>query len=374
MFYFRLGLLMILLGMALTLTAQEQRDDASTHIRYFSTTFAEVGSDALNQRTARVPITWRVDARSLVANLYFEQVLPDGTVVNIELPRATRFVASQGTGVVAPILPDNHDGEIVLRLTVRNIITGRVYDTDTIRMPIVPGLAGADDTALADVPAILYFTRTADAPIPRMGLELNSVRLTVSWGVDNRPPDANLAFEQVLPDGTIENVELPRPVAWVNSTGEGVIVPMLPSATADELVLRLRLFNTATDQDLDVQYLRIPIADNADPRVVRFDAAQETITRADLQSGTVIEVAWELINRPRGSEIVFAQVLADGTTRDARLPSAQPAIVPSRGIGVVRLVSPAPDADVVTLQLRLLQPNTGITLAERILTIPITSE
>ena len=65
----------------------------------------------------------------------------------------------------------------------------------------------------------------------------------MSWDTTNRPFIANLVFDQVLPDGSALNVELPRLLPWVASTGQGMAAPIFPSEDATEIVLRLRMVN-----------------------------------------------------------------------------------------------------------------------------------
>src|SRR5689334_983875 len=68
-------------------------------ITSFTSTATAVDPTALNNRTARIPVSWTISNRPNSANLVFEQVLPDGRVVNVELPRDNPWVASNGNGV-----------------------------------------------------------------------------------------------------------------------------------------------------------------------------------------------------------------------------------------------------------------------------------
>lgn len=93
----------------------------------------------LAQNRARIPVVWRVRGRMPTANLVFEQVLPDGRAISVELPRLSRWIASSGEGVVAPILPDNDALNIQLRLRVVDLVDSTVHAEQVITLPIVRG-------------------------------------------------------------------------------------------------------------------------------------------------------------------------------------------------------------------------------------------
>ncbi|MCS6871387.1 MAG: hypothetical protein RML95_00350 [Anaerolineae bacterium] len=103
----------------------------------FEATVGGVDFVELGQNRARVPVTWRVRGRVPTSNLVFEQLLPDGRAVSVELPRLSRWIASSGEGVVAPILPDNDALSIQLRLRVLDLATGTVYAEQVITLPII---------------------------------------------------------------------------------------------------------------------------------------------------------------------------------------------------------------------------------------------
>jgi hypothetical protein len=82
----------------------------------------------------------------------------------------------------------------------------------------------------------------------------------LSWATDNRPENANLVFEQVLPDNRIVNVELARLVPYVPTVGSGVVAPLLPAGGASEIRLRVRLISLTGSATLDTREIRPPIA------------------------------------------------------------------------------------------------------------------
>lgn len=108
-------------------------------IMTFEATVGGVDFVDLAQDRARVPVVWRVRGRVPTANLIFEQILPDGRAISVELPRLNRWVASSGEGVVAPILPDNDAASIQLRLRVVDLIDDTLYAEQTIMLLIARG-------------------------------------------------------------------------------------------------------------------------------------------------------------------------------------------------------------------------------------------
>lgn len=126
-------------------------------------------------------------------------------------------------------------------------------------------------------------------------------RIPVVWTVLNRPDTANLAFEQILENGTAQNIELPRPNPWVNSSGEGLVSPMLPGGANNLLRLRLRVFDMASNATLAIREITIPIEPptptvDSSQAVVRFDVQPRTV-----KNGDPITISWEIRNVPSTS-------------------------------------------------------------------------
>ncbi|HLA42755.1 MAG TPA: hypothetical protein VJZ27_04940 [Aggregatilineales bacterium] len=106
-----------------------------------------------------------------------------------------------------------------------------------------------DEAAVVIEPAIASFVVT-QTDISADELAYGEPRVIVSWRVTDRTPTTNLAFEQVLPDGTINSVELPRLHLWVPSSGQGPIQPIYPP-DGNIVALRLKLTDLETGATLD---------------------------------------------------------------------------------------------------------------------------
>ena len=336
----------------------------------FSTPLTSVDRNALAQRTARVPVSWDTANRPFIANLVFDQVLPDGSAINVELPRPLPWVASTGQGMAAPILPDGQATNIVLRMRMINMLTREVYAEKTITLPIGTGSGIAPD--IGDRATITSFATTANA-VPRAQLQAQTARVPVSWSVANRPPTSNLYFEQVMPDGSAINVELPRENPWVNSSGVGVAAPRLPGGSATSVLLRVRLIDLLDGRIYDQRLIELPIieGDTLPPTITSFTAGATSVDVFQLANRTaLIPVSWSVENRPDNSNLVFEQVFADGRTVNVELPRSNP-WVPSSGNGVASPVLEL-GATSVKLRVRLVNLNNNTTITQRELTIPIT--
>jgi hypothetical protein len=89
----------------------------------------------LNNRTSQLEVTWRIGNRLPNANLVFEQVFADGSARSVELPRANRWIPSQGRGAV---LPTAEQGATVVRIRLRiiDMRTNNIYAEQVRDIPI----------------------------------------------------------------------------------------------------------------------------------------------------------------------------------------------------------------------------------------------
>lgn len=120
----------------LMVTATAVGDKSVPVIHTFTTSTRALTSDVLQNHTARVLVSWQVDNRPDGSNLVFEQVLANGQAVNVELPRSNAWVASEGEGVVAPMLPLFGVNHIVLRLRVIDLTSNDTLASSQIDVPL----------------------------------------------------------------------------------------------------------------------------------------------------------------------------------------------------------------------------------------------
>ena len=114
-------------------------DAVEPTIESFTTTATGVDADDLSDRSARVEVSWVVANRTPYTTLVFEQVLTEEQVQNIELPRATLYVASEGAGAVAPVTPLT-EASVRLRLSVVNVLDGTIHASEELVVPVTGNL------------------------------------------------------------------------------------------------------------------------------------------------------------------------------------------------------------------------------------------
>ncbi len=125
---------------------------------------------ALEAGNARVTVSWDITNRPPFANPVFEQMMPGGDAINVELPREFLWVPSAGTGAVAPVAPET-GSSIQLRLRVVDMIDGTVYGENTVTLS-TGGTPAADTTADAPEPS------STTAPVESTTALINSFTAT----------------------------------------------------------------------------------------------------------------------------------------------------------------------------------------------------
>lgn len=262
------------------LSAQPAHADDDPRITSFSTTATNVNRTELFNGTARIPVSWETADRPIFATLLFEQVLPDGSSINIELPRSTPWVNSSGSGVVAP-RPVGNASEITIRVRLYSFWLNREYDVQQLTLPIVNE---------RNNPVIQRF-ETEVTTISRSDLINRSVYIPVSFGVAWRTNTQNLVFEQVMPDGSLQNVELPRSNPIVASAGDGNMRPFDPGQSADVVRFRLTVYDLRNGARLTSSEFTIAIDETAPPTGNSF-----TVVSTDIVEGGTVLLSWSVSN------------------------------------------------------------------------------
>lgn len=113
--------------------------DLVPRIFSFSALDPNVPAADLAAGTARVRVSWVVRDRAPLTHITFQQVIGDDTV-NVELPRASLYIPSQGSGVVAPVAPpaDSPESSMIrLRLVVVDVISAEVIEMKEVTVPVM---------------------------------------------------------------------------------------------------------------------------------------------------------------------------------------------------------------------------------------------
>ncbi len=174
-------------------------------IASFGTPAQSLAASVLATGQARVEVHWDVRDRSPLTALVFDQVFADGQVQNIELPRDHLWVPSQGTGLVAPVLPPAGN-EVRLRLSLVHVISAEVLDEAEIVLPVI-------GTAMPPTPG------PSPEPTPTLPPEL--------------PNPGDLAVRTECPEASA-----PSPREWIDGPG-------IPSPDGQRLVYSANPLNDA---------------------------------------------------------------------------------------------------------------------------------
>jgi hypothetical protein len=170
----------------------------------------------------------------------------------VDTPEPLPPVGSLSVPLSAPM----NFGPPALRLSVLDR-GGATLDERTLIIPYDP------EWLAALQPAIVAFS-TPTQSLPAAVLATGQARVEVSWEVRDRPPLTALVFDQVLADGRVQNIELPRENLWVPSQGTGQVAPVLPPA-GNEVRLRLSLVHVISAEVLDQREIALPIIGTAIP-------------------------------------------------------------------------------------------------------------
>jgi hypothetical protein len=130
---------------------------------------------ALEAGNARVTVSWNIANRPPFTNPVFEQVLPNGEAVLVELPRDFLWVPSSGTGAVAPVAPET-GSSIQLRLRVVDLLNGTVYGENTVTLST--SAATTPDASTPEVTVEGTADTTTEAPADNAPVQIVSFTAT----------------------------------------------------------------------------------------------------------------------------------------------------------------------------------------------------
>lgn len=134
-------------------------------ITAFASEAQSITQAQLSAGNNRIIVSWAVENRPVLSNLVFEQIVDpandDAPTQNVELPRATLYVASEGQGAVQPVAPVSGD-EVLFRLSLVDVTDGTVLATSDLSIPV--GDASAVSAPVATSAATPAVAPTSAAP------------------------------------------------------------------------------------------------------------------------------------------------------------------------------------------------------------------
>jgi hypothetical protein len=219
----------------------------------FASPTTSIDPTALARNRAVVEVNWQVINRPVNSQLVFEQMLPDGSTVNVEQARPVYYVMSAGRGSVAPVQPGDLQF-VTLRLSLVDVVTGEVYDEAAVYIPFtgvplpadlgmpVPTeeMVAPEATAGVEAPAATAEPTTAPAVGPNIQIftvEPSVVPagspVTLTWNVIDA---ATVQISEVLPNSA-------SGLTYVQLPSSGSVAVPLPEAATTTVTYVL----TATD-------------------------------------------------------------------------------------------------------------------------------
>jgi hypothetical protein len=315
-------------------------------------TIFETTTDEITSLPLELPVKWELANRPDNSNLEFIQILSDGQVINVELPRSDPFIAASGEGLVN-ISTIDEEGFIDLQVRLFDLTNERILAVRQIIVPI--------DTDSITVPTALT---TSDSGIITQfdsDVDLIEQTTTVTWRL-NAEAVEEVRYQAIGAEGEAVIEFLPTQISGTyqfSGTFE-------QSDATNIATLAVSISGTQSVSSTNINY--------------SGESDQPQITVLELtDSGTQVNalpaqasVTWEVINRPPNTNLEFVQVLPNNTFINAELPRPEP-IIASTGSGMVNLV--ASDTFDLTLAIGLvvrvrLIDEDGNILTSRDVTIP----
>jgi hypothetical protein len=220
----------------------------SPTIETFSTTATSVDPAQLAAGSARVEVSWEIKDRLPQTNLVFEQVIGETEAKNIELPRANLWIASSGTGQVAPVAVQGAT-ELHLRLRLVHVISADVLAEALLDLPVAG--PAANNPPAAPTPTLAASAPGMVGDLAVMTACTSFVNPQRGWidGPMVQSPDGQYVAHVTNPDGAaqliITRADGSAPVT-VNAPNPGIPLAIHPRWSPDSQ--RLVFANSAISQ------------------------------------------------------------------------------------------------------------------------------
>lgn len=217
-------------------------------------------------------------------------------------------------------------------------------------------------------PAIIRFGIELTSPVTVNALENGQVPATFSWQTVGMTPDYRLLlyflqFSEWVP---VVTESLPE-----NGAAQLFLSPTLDFAPP---TYRLAILDSLS-RSVSQQIIVVPFTEESlIPTIVAFSTTTTSLNPTSLGLGlATVNVEWQIENRLSISNLIFEQVLPDGTTRSVELPRLN-RWVGSSGQGLVAPILPSPEAQNVVIRLRVIDMRDGEVFQEAEISVPIAAE
>ncbi len=227
-------------------------------------------------------------------------------------------------------------------------------------------------TGAASRPTIVAFESSLKM-ITLPDAEAGKTTTTLTWHTADMSDEYRLTLHAYVLDKW--ELVFPQESVPLEANGARVVTIFQPLNFGPPTYL-LSIINNGSNAVIDQRILTIPYDTGSvteSPAIDSFTTETTEINAAELQAGTVrVMVKWSVTNRAPASNLVFEQVLEDGSAASVELPRLN-LFVPSEGEGPVA-PSYREGEENVTLRLRVIDVISGAVYAEEELVLPIVGE
>lgn len=215
--------------------------------------------------------------------------------------------------------------------------------------------------------------------VTQASLQAGNTQVPVHWKVTGRPPNANIVFEQVTPDGQAFSAEFPRDVAWLRSEGSGTL--RLTDVGNEPLQLRMSVMDVSLGTVYAEQIVDIPRPQSSNntqgvPESNPPSSQQEqprsilsfTSSAYASDPGETVTLSWTTRNADRvwiAERLFIPSPGGSGTVQIVRLFDHLP------GSGSLEVTLPDTQESSVTYQLALSDPQMGAPDVSTALTVEL---
>lgn len=232
----------------------------------------------------------------------------------------------------------------------------------SIGLPIHAAQAQAQDSL---PPAVVRFTLEITTPVTVPALERGEIEATLTWQTVGMNANYSLLLHYFQIDDWVAVVEESLPAS--GAARLYLAAPMDFGPATYRLAIFDSLGRIASQQIVTIPYEEEGLI----PSIAAFTTTSTAVDPVALSRGVAtIPVAWRVENRLSISNLVFEQILPDGTTRSAELPR-RGRWVGSAGEGVVSPIAPGGDATTVVIRLRVQDMRDGEVFQEATIELPI---
>lgn len=312
-------------------------EDDTPYFSEFTTNISGVNSVPLD-----ISVTWEVMNRPENSNLEFVQILSNGEVINVELPRDNPFISSAGAGTVRLATTANED-IVDLQARLINLDTEEIMTVSQIILPstITPVVVPTPvPVSASPVPTSVSGTATSSDTGSEVitqfssSVDLTEQTTTVTWTIAAEAVDI-VRYQAVGASGQAVIENLPAEISGTYTFEGDFQAPEGDNAA----LYSIATLSTIISGSQSVASTTISFADaTTRPQITVFNT-----TEADAEVNALpaqINITWEVINRPPETNLEFVQVLSEDVLINAELPRPDPFIA-SSGSGVVNLIGAA---------------------------------